>query len=127
MKALVYHGPGQRGWDTIDDSIILDSTDAIVRIDTSTICGTDLHVLKGNVPETTPGTVLDHEAVGTVQEVGASVGTVASGDCVLMSCVSVSPLTHIARGKYGYPGFPDGCRLPGEIPHRPMGGLPCMA
>ena len=71
MKALVYHGPGERGWDTVDDPTILDPTDAIVRIDTSTICGTDLHILKGDVPETTPGTVLGHEAVGTVQEVGA--------------------------------------------------------
>src|ERR1700687_6142930 len=88
MKALVYHGPGQRGWDTIDDPTIIDATDAIVRIDTSTICGTDLHILKGDVPETSPGTVLGHEAVGTVQEVGAGVSTVAPGDRVLMSCVS---------------------------------------
>jgi alcohol dehydrogenase len=88
MKALVYHGPGQRGWDTVADPTILDPTDAIVRIDTSTICGTDLHILKGDVPETTPGTVLGHEAVGTVQEVGAGVTTVARGDRVLISCVS---------------------------------------
>jgi alcohol dehydrogenase len=88
MKALVYHGPGERGWDTIDDPTIIDPTDAIVRIDTSTICGTDLHILKGDVPETTPGTVLGHEAVGTVQEVGVGVSTVAPGDRVLMSCVS---------------------------------------
>src|ERR1039458_9027772 len=88
MKALVYHGPGQRGWDTVDAPTILDPTDAVVRIDTSTICGTDLHILKGDVPETTPGTVLGHEAVGTVQEVGAGVTTVAVGDRVLMSCVS---------------------------------------
>jgi alcohol dehydrogenase len=52
MKALVYHGPGQRGWDTVDDPTILDPTDVLVRIDTSTICGTDLHILKGDVPET---------------------------------------------------------------------------
>jgi alcohol dehydrogenase len=88
MKALVYHGPGERGWDTIDDPTILEPTDAIVRIDSSTICGTDLHILKGDVPETKPGTVLGHEAVGTVQEVGAAVTTVAPGDRVLMSCVS---------------------------------------
>jgi len=88
MKALVYHGPGERGWDTVDDPTILDPTDAVVRIDTSTICGTDLHILKGDVPETTPGTVLGHEAVGTVLEVGAGVSTVAAGDRVLMSCVS---------------------------------------
>lgn len=88
MKALVYHGPGERGWDNVDDPRILEPTDAIVRIDSSTICGTDLHILKGDVPETVPGTVLGHEAVGTVQEVGAAVTTVAPGDRVLMSCVS---------------------------------------
>ena len=54
MKALVYHGPGQRGWDTVDDPTIIDPTDIVVRIDSSTICGTDLHILKGDVPETTP-------------------------------------------------------------------------
>jgi len=88
MKALVYHGPGQRGWDTVDDPTIIDPTDAVVRIDTSTICGTDLHILKGDVPETVPGTILGHEAVGTVVEVGAGVSTVSPGDRVLMSCVS---------------------------------------
>ena len=64
MKALVYHGPGRRGWDTVDDPTIVDQTDIVVRIDTSTICGSDLHILEGDVPETTPGTVLGHEAVG---------------------------------------------------------------
>lgn len=66
MKALVYHGPGQRAWETVPDPTIVDPTDAIVRVDTTTICGTDLHILKGDVPETTPGTILGHEAVGTV-------------------------------------------------------------
>src|SRR5277367_4936938 len=88
MKALVYHGPGQRGWDTVADPEIVDQSDIVVRVDTSTICGSDLHILKGDVPETTPGTVLGHEAVGTVQEIGPSVSTVAVGDRVLMSCVS---------------------------------------
>jgi alcohol dehydrogenase len=88
MKALVYHGPGQRSWDTIEDPVIVEPNDAIVRVDTSTICGTDLHILKGDVPETTPGTVLGHEAVGTIEEVGAGVSTVSPGDRVLMSCVS---------------------------------------
>jgi alcohol dehydrogenase len=88
MKALVYHGPGKRAWDTVADPGIVDPTDAIVRIDTSTICGTDLHILKGDVPETTPGTVLGHEAVGTVEEVGAAVTSVAPGDRVLVSCIS---------------------------------------
>ena len=88
MKALVYHGPGQRGWDTVDDPTIVDPTDIVVRIDSSTICGTDLHILKGDVPETTPGTVLGHEAVGTVQETGTGVSTVAPGDRVLISCIT---------------------------------------
>ena len=88
MKALVYQGPGQRGWDTVADPSIVDATDIVVRIDTSTICGTDLHILKGDVPETTAGTVLGHEAVGTVVEVGAAVATVAVDDRVLMSCVT---------------------------------------
>src|SRR3984957_9733814 len=88
MKALVYHGPGERGWDTVDDPTIIDPTDAIVRIDTSTICGSDLHILKGDVPETLPGTILGHEAVGTVVEVGSAVTTVSPGDRVLLSCVS---------------------------------------
>jgi alcohol dehydrogenase len=88
MKALVYHGPGERSWDTVDDPAIIDATDAIVRIDTSTICGSDLHILKGDVPETLPGTILGHEAVGTVLEVGAGVSTISPGDRVLLSCVS---------------------------------------
>jgi alcohol dehydrogenase len=88
MKALVYQGPGQRGWDTVADPTIVDPTDIVVRIDTSTICGSDLHILKGDVPETTPGTVLGHEAVGTVQEIGAAVTTVVPGDRVLVSCIS---------------------------------------
>jgi alcohol dehydrogenase len=102
MKALVYHGPGQRGWDSVDDPTIVDPTDIVVRIDSSTICGTDLHILKGDVPETLPGTVLGHEAVGTVQEIGASVGTVAVGDRVLLSCVSSCGRCRFCKeGRYG--------------------------
>jgi alcohol dehydrogenase len=102
MKALVYHGPGQRGWDSVDDPSIIDPTDAIVRIDTTTICGTDLHILKGDVPETTPGTILGHEAVGTVEEVGSGVTTVRPGDHVLMSCVSAcGRCRYCKEGRYG--------------------------
>jgi alcohol dehydrogenase len=102
MKALVYHGPGQRGWDSVDDPLILDPTDAIVRIDTTTICGTDLHILKGDVPETTPGTILGHEAVGTVEEVGSGVTTIKPGDHVLMSCVSsCGRCRYCKEGRYG--------------------------
>lgn len=102
MKALVYHGPGERGWDTVPDPGILDPTDAIVRIDTTTICGTDLHILKGDVPEVKPGTILGHEAVGTVEEVGAGVSAVAPGDRVLMSCVSACGRCRFCKqGRYG--------------------------
>jgi alcohol dehydrogenase len=102
MKALVYHGPGERGWDTVEDPSIIDPTDIIVRVDTTTICGTDLHILKGDVPETTAGTILGHEAVGTVQEVGAGVSTVVAGDRVLMSCVSSCGRCRFCNeGRYG--------------------------
>jgi len=102
MKALVYHGPGQRGWDDVPDPTIVDPTDVVVRIDTSTICGSDLHILKGDVPETSPGTVLGHEAVGTVQEIGAGVSSVAAGDRVLMSCVSAcGRCRYCKEGRYG--------------------------
>jgi alcohol dehydrogenase len=88
MKALVYHGPGQRAWETAPDPRIEAATDAIVRVDTSTICGTDLHILKGDVPEVEPGRILGHEAVGTVVDVGDAVSTLAPGDRVLVSCIT---------------------------------------
>ena len=102
MKALVYGGPGERNWETVPDPTILEPTDAIVRIDTSTICGTDLHILKGDVPETTPGTILGHEAVGTVVEVGPAVTTVVPGDRVLISCItSCGRCRFCKEGHYG--------------------------
>jgi len=102
MKALVYHGPDQRSWDSVDDPGIIDSGDAIVRIDSSTICGTDLHILKGDVPEVRPGTVLGHEAVGTVEEVGPGVSTLAAGDRVLVSCItSCGRCRFCKEGRYG--------------------------
>jgi len=88
MKALVYHGPGQKAWELVPDPMIENPNDAIVRISSSTICGTDLHILKGDVPEVTPGTVLGHEAVGIVVATGAAVTTLAEGDRVLVSCIS---------------------------------------
>jgi alcohol dehydrogenase len=88
MKALVYHGPGEKAWEEAPDPTIQEPTDVVVRIDSSTICGTDLHILKGDVPEVRPGTILGHEAVGTVVETGAGVGTLAVGDRVLVSCIT---------------------------------------
>jgi alcohol dehydrogenase len=102
MKALVYHGPGKRSWETVPDPTIQKATDAIVSIDTATICGTDLHILKGDVPETTPGTILGHEAVGTVVEVGGAVTTVKKGDHVLLSCISAcGRCAYCKQGRYG--------------------------
>ena len=92
MKALVFHGPGQRSWEDVPDPVIVDPADAIVRIDTSTICGTDLHILKGDVPEVKPGTILGHEAVGTVVAVGDAVTTLSEDDRVLVSCISARKL-----------------------------------
>jgi threonine dehydrogenase-like Zn-dependent dehydrogenase len=88
MKALVYHGPGQRAWESVPDPKLQDPTDVIVRIDTSTICGTDLHILKGDVPTVEPGRILGHEAVGTVVETGDAVTTLEPGDRVLVSCIT---------------------------------------
>ena len=88
MKALVYHGPGQKNWEDVSDPKIQEPTDAVVRIDSATICGTDLHILKGDVPEVKPGTILGHEAVGTVVETGSAVTTLEVGDRVLISCIT---------------------------------------
>ena len=88
MKALVYHGPNEKSWDEVPDAALIDETDAIVRVDTTTICGSDLHILKGHLPEVTPGRILGHEAVGTVEAVGAAVSNVRVGDRVLVSCIS---------------------------------------
>jgi alcohol dehydrogenase len=102
VKALVYHGPGERSWDSVDDPTIVDPSDVIVRIDTSTICGTDLHILKGDVPEVTPGTVLGHEAVGVIEEIGKGVSTLAKGDRVLVSCItSCGRCRYCREGRYG--------------------------
>ena len=102
MKALVYDGPGRKAWTQAPDPSVLDPRDAVIRVDTVTICGTDLHILQGDVPEVAPGTVLGHEAVGTVVEVGAGVGTLAPGDRVLASCISACGTCRYCReGVYG--------------------------
>ena len=90
MKALVFHEPGRIAWQDMPDPVVEDPADAIVRVDAVTICGTDLHILKGDVPEVTPGRVLGHEAVGTVVETGGDVRTVRPGDRVLVSCITSS-------------------------------------
>jgi alcohol dehydrogenase len=88
MKALVYHGPGRRFWDDVPDPVIRDPEDALVRVDAVTICGTDLHILKGDVPTVESPRILGHEAVGTVVDVGGGVRQIHAGDHVLVSCIS---------------------------------------
>ncbi len=102
MRALVYHGPGQKAWEEVPMPVIVDDTDAIVRVDAVTICGTDLHILKGDVPAVTDGRILGHEAVGTVESVGAGVKNVAVGDRVLVSCITACGTCRYCReGTYG--------------------------
>ena len=95
MKAVVYQGPGSITWQEMPAPRIQKPTDAIVKIETTTICGTDLHILKGDVPTVEHGRILGHEGVGVVTEVGEAVTEIAVGDRVIVSCIS-------ACGKCGY-------------------------
>ena len=88
MKALVFHGPNTIAWEEVPDARLLEPTDAVVRIDTTTICGTDLHILHGDVPAVTDGRVLGHEGVGTIVAVGDGVTSHAVGERVIISCIS---------------------------------------
>jgi alcohol dehydrogenase len=102
MQALVYNGPGVKAWEEVAKPTLIDDTDAIVRVDTTTICGSDLHILKGDVPEVTLGRILGHEAVGTVEAVGAAVKNVAPGDRVLVSCITACGACRFCReARYG--------------------------
>src|SRR4051794_31654027 len=102
MKALVFHGPGRHSWQDAPEPQLQNPDDAIVRVDAVTICGTDLHILKGDVPEVTPGRILGHEAVGTVQQVGTGVRDIAVGDRVLISCISpCGRCGYCRQGSYG--------------------------
>jgi alcohol dehydrogenase len=88
MKALVYHGPSKHSWEDKPRPTIQDIGDAIVRITTSTICGTDLHILKGDLPSVTDGRILGHEGIGVVEQVGTGVSECHVGDKVIISCVT---------------------------------------
>jgi alcohol dehydrogenase len=102
MKALMYQGPGSKSWTDVPDPKLEDDGDAVVRVDATTICGTDLHILKGDVPEVLDGRILGHEAVGTIVEVGPGVKARAVGDRVLVSCISACGRCHFCRqGQYG--------------------------
>ena len=103
MKALVYHGPGRRSWEERPRPALAAPTDAIVRITTATICGTDLHILKGDVPTVSEGRILGHEGVGIVEEVGTAVAGVRKGDKVLISCItSCGKCDFCRKGMYSH-------------------------
>lgn len=105
MKALVYHGPGKRSWEEKPKPVLKDSSDAIVRILRTTICGTDLHILKGDVPTATDGRILGHEGLGVIEEVGASVSSFKKGDRVLLSCISAcGKCASCKKGMYSHCG-----------------------
>ena len=110
MKALVYHGPGKKSWEDVPDAGIQDPTDVVVRVDTTTICGTDLHILAGDVPAVTDGRILGHEAVGVITEAGAAVTSFKVGDRVL-----VPAITRCGRCEYCQRNMPSHCQTVGGI------------
>ena len=102
MHAIVYHGPGRKAWEEVPKPVIEEDTDAVVKVDSVTICGTDLHILKGDVAAVTDGRILGHEAVGTVEQVGSGVKNVRPGDRVLVSCITACGSCRFCReGSYG--------------------------
>jgi len=110
MKALVYHGPGQKAWEDVPDAAIREPTDVVVKVDTTMICGTDLHILHGDVPAVTDGRILGHEAVGTVTEVGDAVKGFSVGDRVL-----VPAITKCGQCEYCQRSMPSHCQTVGGI------------
>lgn len=103
MKALVYHGPGKKSLDERPIPKLAAPGDAIIKMTRTTICGTDLHILKGDVPTCEPGRILGHEGVGIVQEVGPAVSAFRPGDRVLISCISsCGKCDYCRRGMYSH-------------------------
>jgi alcohol dehydrogenase len=103
MRALTFHGPGRRSWDERPVPGILKPTDAVVRMTTSTICGTDLHILKGDVPTVDKGRILGHEGCGIVEETGSAVSSFKKGDRVLISCItSCGKCDFCRKGMYSH-------------------------
>ncbi len=103
MKALVYRGPGFKALEDRPKPALADAGDALVRITRTTICGTDLHILKGDVPSCTPGRILGHEGVGIVESVGPACTRFKPGDHVLISCISsCGKCDYCRRGMYSH-------------------------
>src|ERR1700722_1201927 len=88
MNALVYHVAGKKAWEQVPNPALQETTDALVRILKTTICGTDLHIMKGDLPEVKEGRILGHEGVGIIEAVGSSVSNFKKGDHVIISCVT---------------------------------------
>ncbi|MDR6536044.1 zinc-dependent alcohol dehydrogenase family protein [Variovorax soli] len=97
MQALVYNGPGKKNLEDRPKPAVQEPTDAVIRITKTTICGTDLHILKGDVATCRPGTVLGHEGVGIVDAVGSGVATFKPGDRVLISCITACGRCDLCR------------------------------
>src|ERR1700750_1255417 len=110
MKALVYHGPGQKAWEDVPDAAIREPTDFVATVATPTICGPALHILHGAVPAVTDGRILGHEAVGTVTAVGDAVKGFSVGDRVL-----VPAITKCGRCEYCQRSMPSHCQTVGGI------------
>jgi len=139
MKALVYRGPGKRAWEDRPRPVLRNPADAVVRITTSTICGTDLHILKGDLPSVVAGRILGHEGIGVVEEVGTAVSEFRVGDRVIISCITAclkcvfckrAMYSHCSRGGWILGCAIDGTqaesvRIPyadGSLYHFPPGG-----
>jgi alcohol dehydrogenase len=103
MKALVYHGPGKKSFEDKPIPTIIKPTDGVVKIFKTTICGTDLHIMKGDVPEVEDGRIIGHEGVGVIEEVGKGVTNFKKGDHVLISCItSCGKCEYCKKGMYSH-------------------------
>lgn len=101
MKAVVFHGVGDIRLEDVPDPIIQSPTDAIVRITTSAICGTDLHFIRGSFPDMQPGTILGHEGVGIVEELGSDVRNLEVGDrVIILSTITCGNCSYCRAGYY---------------------------
>ncbi len=119
MKALVYHGAGKKSWEDKPKPTIVESTDAIVKILKTTICGTDLHIMKGDVPTVTDGRIIGHEGVGIIEEIGSAVTNFKKGDHVIISCITScgkcsfckkAMYSHCEKGGWILGNLIDGCQ-----------------
>ena len=103
MKALVYHGAGKKSWEEKPKPVVMEPTDAVVRILKTTICGTDLHIMKGDVPTVTDGRIIGHEGVGIIEDTGSAVSNFKKGDHVLISCItSCGKCEYCKRSMYSH-------------------------